>query len=107
MLLRNGNIAYSAMYPLLGAKSRMKKEIKVWLFKQLIRPSMTYATLLFTGASKMLIRKLQRLQNKVPRHIAIDRYVRIRRLHELLVMEYYVEYIGKITETYNTLVNVD
>lgn len=43
---------------------------------------MSYSAPLFAEASKMIITKLQRPQNKLRRHIAnVERYVRIRRHH--------------------------
>lgn len=67
---------------IIGDKIKACKRVKVLLFKQIIRPIMTYGAPLFVGASKKLITTLQRLKNKILPHIAnVDRYVRIRRLY--------------------------
>lgn len=100
-LLRNGNAAFRTMYPWLGPRSQLARETKVLLYKTMIRPAMTYGAPLFAGASKILLLKLHRLQNKIRRHIAnVDRYVRIRRLHEVLEIEYLETHVAKLTEKF-------
>lgn len=47
----------------------------------------------------MLITNLKRLQNKILRHINnVDRYVRIRRLHDLLDVEYFEPHVAQLSQ---------
>lgn len=100
-LLFKGNAAYRCLYPLLSRRSGLSLNSKVLLYKQIIRPVMTYAAPLFISGSQNLILKLQRLQNKILRHIAnVNRYVSIRRLHDITNMETLKDHIYKISDRF-------
>lgn len=86
--MRNRNATFRVTFSLLGAK--------LWLEE--LRPTMSYRAPLLAETSKMLITELQRLQNKLFRDIAnVDRYISIRRIYEVLQLEYYESYITKLS----------
>lgn len=98
--VEKGNAAFRAMYSLLARNSRLSLEMKVLLYKQLIRPVMTYGTpFMMTYKSRIL--PLQKLQNKILRHIAgVERYVSVTRLHNRLGVESIDDYILRIGDSF-------
>lgn len=97
-LVEKGNGAFRALYPLLSRNSRLPLETKILLYKQIIRPVITYGAALIM-AYRTRITPLQRLQNKVLRHIVgVDRYVGVTRLHNRLGVELIDDYILRIAD---------
>ena len=101
-------LAYPALrkiYPLISRNSKLRKEIKVTLYKVCIRPVITYGHQVWAAAAKSHIQKTQRVQNKFLRIILNKaRGTSINKLHELANIQPIGDYIAQSTSrTYNHL----
>jgi hypothetical protein len=89
--------------PLLNRRSRLSVRNGVLLYKQLIRPMMDYACLIWRSAARSHVRKLQVLQSKCL-HIATDEpwYVSNRQIHEDLGIPFFADHIRALTESFDS-----
>lgn len=93
-LATKANNAIRTLYPLLNKDSCLSKENKLLLYKQTIRPILTYGYQVFCSAPDIIFVKLQRIQNKCLRLVlGKGRYSRIAALHEEANIETIQEYI--------------
>lgn len=77
------------------------KEVKLLLFKIVLRPILIYGAPVWSMCAKYLIRKLQVAQNKCLRIIlGARRRTRIRTLHEVADVECISEYVRKIANNF-------
>ena len=83
--IQKANICTRYLYPLLNRRSAMSIELKVRLYKSIIRPAITYAAPVWATAATSHIDKLQRVQNRVLR-MALNTplYFRNTQLHREL-----------------------
>ncbi|GBN25865.1 RNA-directed DNA polymerase from mobile element jockey, partial [Araneus ventricosus] len=63
------NAAKLKLYPLLGKHSKLSLDNKLLTYKSLLRPIITYASPVWGAAAKTHLKKLESLQNKIPRQI--------------------------------------
>ena len=82
------------LYPLYSRSSNLSLPNKLLLFKQVLRPIMTYGSLVWGTAAKTSIERLQTLQNKYLR-LACDAPIRTNMhfLQEELGIEEFATYI--------------
>jgi hypothetical protein len=59
------NLMTRILYPLLNKKSQLNKHNKLLLYKQVLRPMMTYACPILENIAKTHLTKLQVTQNKI------------------------------------------
>jgi hypothetical protein len=79
---------------------RLSTNIKLTLYKALIRSVMTYACPIWEYAAGTHLWKLQRLQNRVLRAIGnLDRCTRVSELHVVFIIPYVYDYITKLCRT--------
>jgi hypothetical protein len=89
--------------PLLNRRSGQSVRNSVLLYKQLIRPMMDYACLIWRSAACSHVRKLQVLQSKCL-CIATNAhwYVSNRQIHEDLGIPFFAEHIRALTESFDS-----
>jgi hypothetical protein len=89
--------------PFLNRKSDLSIRNGVLLYKQLIRPIMTYAYPAWRYTARSHVRRLQVLQSKffAPRYGA-PWYVSNRQIHEDLGVPLFVDHIRALTESFNS-----
>ena len=75
--------ALGSLYSLLARSSRMTSTNKLMLYKQTIRPILTYAAPAWCGAAKTTLLQMETLQNKCLRlALSRARYTPLKDLHE-------------------------
>ena len=62
--VKKGQQAFGMLYPMLCRDSRLSSNNKLLIYKQMIRPILTYGSLVWGTAAKIHINRLQILQNK-------------------------------------------
>jgi len=73
------------------------------LYKQLIRPMMDYACLVWRAAAHSHIKKLQVLQSKCLRIATNARwYIGNRQIHDDLAVPYFSDHIKPLTESFDS-----
>jgi hypothetical protein len=89
--------------PLRNRKSDLSVRSGVLLYKQLIRPMMDYACLIWRSAACSHVRKLQVLQSKWLR-IATNApwYVSNRQIHEDFGIPFFADHIRPLTESFDS-----
>ena len=80
-----GHMAFGMLYSLICRDSRLSSNNKILIYKQIIRPILTYGSLVWGTAAKYQLNRLQIIQNKCLR-IAVNAPYRINmtRLHNEL-----------------------
>lgn len=98
-----GRAAIACLYPLICPKNGVNEDLKKILYTACVRPIITYASPVWSYASKSNIKKLQIVQNKYLR-IAFKSMprVRLRLLHERLQLDGIETTIRKQTEAFYT-----
>ena len=80
---KKGRQAIGMSYPMIGNDSRMSLRNKTLLYKQVVRPMLTYGAVAWGTAAKSHIHKLQVIQNKfVSISANAPRHTNSRRLQE-------------------------
>lgn len=94
--LNKAQKSFMALLPLLSITSPLENELKIFIYKQYIRPIVLYACPIYSSASKNNINKIQIFQNKILR-IALRKRkrTRIKELHALANLQ---EVPDKISE---------
>ena len=89
--------AMAMIYPLYARSSNLSLPNKLLVYKQIIRPMLTYGSLVWGAAAPSLIAKLQVQQNKFLRFACnAPRSTNMKYLQEELGIEPFFEYIKKI-----------
>lgn len=72
-IIAKGKLAAKELYPLISNKSKLKPKNKILLYKQIVEPSLMYASPIWANASDTHIKKIQIIQNKFLR-TAVNAY---------------------------------
>lgn len=102
-VISKGNIAIRTIYPLINRKSRLNTQNKILLYKQTIRPILTYGFPSFQGIALAHVQRLQTLQNKTLKMI-LDRpwWESTEQIHAHAKIPRMIDYINKITINFNS-----
>ncbi|GBN78163.1 hypothetical protein AVEN_8210-1 [Araneus ventricosus] len=85
------------MYPLIGRSSKLSLRNKLFLYKTILRPIMSYASPLWGAAAKTHTQKLESTQNIIARQITDAHwYIRNRYILKDLRLTSIVTYIKKL-----------
>ena len=60
----------SMLHPIISQRSKLSEKYKLLIYKVIIRPLITYAAPIWSGAADTQLRKLQTVQNKILRRIS-------------------------------------
>ena len=96
--------ALRLLYPLISRKSRLATNIKLLLYKMVLRPIFTYGAPVLSSIAKTHINKLQIQQNKILRMCLDAEYTtRISQLHDNSDIPMVLEFINNITDRFNAI----
>ncbi|KAI5755240.1 hypothetical protein M8J77_015309 [Diaphorina citri] len=102
------NAAIAKLYYIINNKSKLKPNLKILLYKTIIRPLMSYATPCWQNLTKTKKKSLQTLQNKVLRKIYTNKYsqrVKNSKLHNMANLEYLQDFHSKLIKNFNNSLN--
>lgn len=86
------------LYPLLCNKSKLNEQNKILLYKQIIRPTMTYASVIWHNANSKITQQLTRKQNIILRQILqAPWYITNAQIHRETAMITLTEHIENIS----------
>ncbi|KAL4084515.1 hypothetical protein QTP88_027930 [Uroleucon formosanum] len=93
----------SMLYPVLNKKSSIQKKCSLLIYKQILRPILTYACPVWGICATTHIRKIQIFQNKVLRIIAnAPWFIRNVNLHKDLQVQEIVDHIKTSSKNFHT-----
>lgn len=99
--VRKAHAILRKLYPLMVYDSKLSIRNKKLIYKMIIRPIITYAARVWSGAAKSNIQVLQVFQNKMLRLIlSVNRYTKITYLHEEAEIEYIGDYCNQLAENF-------
>lgn len=95
---KKGNIAFAMLYSLLRRNSRLSSNNKLLIYRQMLRPILTYGSLVWGTAAASHLKRLQVVQNKCLR-TAVNAPFRynMSRLHEELGIPKLQTFIHKLS----------
>lgn len=90
------------LFPLINRSSVLDQWNKLMVYKQIIRPALTYGCPLFPHIAPTNIKKMQLFQNQIIKMILNQpKYTRTQIIHEETEIPYIDEYITKLNDTFN------
>lgn len=100
-MTNKANIGLNKIYRLINMKSKLKTNLKVLLYKTIIRPTMTYAAPTWAQAAKTHHNKLQKIQNKTLRTIYRGQYKhKTDKLHQEAKLEKLKDFTNRLTRNF-------
>ena len=91
------------LFPLINRASVLDQWNKLMVYKQIIRPALTYGCPLFPHIAPTNIKKMQIFQNKIIKMILNQsRFTRTQYIHDETEIPYIEEYIKKLNDTFNS-----
>lgn len=95
------NNVVKLLYPLIARRSSLHQQLKIHIFKTIIRPSFSYGCPLLNGIAASHIKKLQTLQNGVLKMILnLSHRTPTREVHELADIQMVQEYFNELAEKF-------
>lgn len=89
------------LYALMAPGSHLDPTNKLTIYKQIIRPTLTYAAPIWCGITDTQTARLQRIQNKMLRCVtSAPRYTKIEDLHNMTNMPTFRQYIEDISDKF-------
>ena len=90
------------LFPLINRSSNLDHWNKMMVYKQIIRPALTYGCPLFHHIAPTNIKKMQVFQNKILKMILdLPTFTSTSHIHEVTEMPFIKEYSTKLNETFN------
>lgn len=101
--LRNkANRSIAALYPIIGRRSILDQRNKLLVYKSVIRPILTYASIIWKAAAQSNRKQIQILQNKCLKIIMrLPRRYPTNELHSLTNVPTIADFTNKINEKFN------
>ena len=88
------------LFPLINRSSNLDHWNKMMVYKQIIRPALTYGFPLFHHIAPTNIKKMQVFQNKIFKMILVlPTFSRTNQIHEITEMPYIEVFATKLNET--------